>query len=241
MDTRENHDRRRAGASSLVVLDVLLLLMILATAVHTIVVSRMRVLGPVTKFQQDFWQRRANELCSGQVPLIPELPPNADSLQQMAFLDQLSPVSQKIWDRYQECLEPVTVVIDEELLHFKVDRYDQFESDPEPAFAKIRAYVDQNLKTHSQVYILGHTDDTFTDEYNYLLSYRRALYVAMVIQRHLAASKLQQGRNYALYPSGMGKAQPLARQANEGIEAWRTRCRRIELSFRSARSGQPRR
>jgi len=172
MNTRGDQNRRRLGPSMLVVLDVLLLLMILATAIHTIVVSRMRTLGPATKFQNEFWQQRTNELCvdRDQLGPAPSLSAGADPLEQLTFLGQLTPYSQKVWELYQSCQEPITREITEDLLHFKVDKFNEFEADTNvtAALRTIRAYVDESLATRrNQIYILGHTDDTADDKYNY--------------------------------------------------------------------------
>ena len=242
MNISESQNRRRSAPSMLIVLDVLLLLMILATAVHTIIVSRMRVLGPATQAQSEFWQQRANELCVGrkQIPAAPTLRLNADPLEQLAFLAELMPYSQKVWELYQGCQEPITREITEDLLHFKVNRFNEFEADTDvqAAFKTIRTYVDESLLTRrNQIYVMGHTDDTADDKYNYDLSYQRALYIAEGIQKYLAASGKQAGRDYAIYPVGMGKSQLKEQQSREPQDKWRTRCRRIELSFRSLRGG----
>jgi outer membrane protein OmpA-like peptidoglycan-associated protein len=96
--------------------------------------------------------------------------------------------------------------------------------------------VDQYINTHTQVYILGHTDDVVKPEnetYNNELSYRRALEVSQVVERHLASLGKHRGTDYQLFTIGMGKAQLLTRDAKEDLDHWRTNCRRIELQFRS--------
>jgi outer membrane protein OmpA-like peptidoglycan-associated protein len=241
MNIRGNHDRRRAGPSTLVALDVLLLMMILVLALHTIMVSRLSVVGPVAKYQREFWRERANELCvePNQTPSMPELAADADPLRKLAFLKQLTSYSQTVWRLYEECGER-KLVITEELLRFKVDKHNQFEAKPNPeeAFTKIRNYADKNIQSHNQIYIMGHTDDTDEPDYNYQLSYRRALEIAMVIQRHLSNAGKEPGKDYALYPVGLGESQLLARKADDNLTVWRAKCRRIELVFRNLRGGQ---
>lgn len=229
--------RRRAGRSFLVVLDVLLLLMVLGAAAQTQAARTLQSLGPVARDMHAFWDQRMSELCGGE-RAAPTLPPLGTSpAAHLALLARLTPIAAEVWRLHESCQEPRTIVISEDLLHFRVNRHDEFEADPRPAFDRIAECVDQNVGGRSQIYIFGHTDDTYTTEYNDLLSYRRALEIAAVVRRHLDSRGLDPGAGYALYPVGMGESQLLPRNPGENLASWRTRCRRIELSFRSPRRG----
>ncbi len=234
-------ERRGVGAYIIVTIDVLALVVVLGAVLYTLSASALRVLRPAAEEQRIFWGRLATQLCvpPSQVPALPPLAADAGVIGQLAFLSEMRNVSATIWRIYEGCQEPRTVVINEDLLHFKVDEYQVFEAPPGPAFRKICAYVDANLDSHNQIYVSGHTDDTYTEDYNFELSYKRALTVAKVIRDHLAARNLQPGRDYDLYPLGMGESQLLSARAGENKTAWRTRCRRIELSFRSSRGARP--
>jgi len=236
MRTRQSSDRRRRGFSMLILVDIGLLLAVLVVAAHTFIASRLQTLGPAARYQQTFWQARADELCEREgVPRLPPLPADGDATDQLAFLDGLTGVSNRIWQMHQNCEEPRSIVLPEDLLHFRVDKYDEYETSPEPAFATIRNAVNEHLKARNQIYVLGHTDDTATDQHNYELSYKRALEVARVIERHLTGTlRLKARQDFALYPVGLGESQLLGLANREEVGRWRTRCRRIEISFRAA-------
>jgi len=239
MLTGSRRGERWRCPSAVVLIDVLLLLLMLGAAIHTQTSGHLRVVIPVMRDQVAFWRQRAADLCTDPGPL-PALPPAeaTDPSRQLALLSQLPSFSSTVWRTYVGCQEPRTVVIDEELLHFKVDSYDSFETDPEPGYEKIRGYVDLHVRARNRVYVIGHCDDTYTDEYNYLLSYRRALQVAGVIRAHLLAEGRRPGSDFVLLPIGMGKSQLLERRPGEALEAWRTRCRRVEISFRTGRTAR---
>lgn len=195
------------------------------------------VLRGIADSERDFWSRRAAELCDGSPPVAPNLEEMSDPVGLALTLFELIDFRDAVWLRYQRCREPRTVVIDEELLHFRVDRADQFESDPRPAFRTIMRHVDENIVSHPRIYVIGHTDERASERYNDYLSFRRALHVADEIRKHLRARQLIEGRDYAVYPVGRGELQPVERVPGETTAQFWRRCRRIELSFRSAISG----
>ena len=229
--------RRRAGPSMIVVADLSLMIFALGSLMYRYTASGMSYVPEIAADQRTFWEQRASELCAPPGPALQHQPlsEDADEVTQLAYLREMIPRNHQVWDLYKSCQEPRMVTIDEDLLHFKVDKYDAFESNPEAGFKKIRDYVDQNVDTHNLIYVVGHTDDTFTDEYNYLLSYRRALRVVEEIQHHLANRGRHSGAHYTVSPVGMGESQLVEKQPGESTEAWRRRCRRIEIYFRSSR------
>lgn len=181
---------------------------------------------------RSFWEMRERELCVQERPVPPDPPDSADPSQLMIYLDQLTAFGERVWELYLLCQEK-TVVIGEDLLHFKVDRDDKFESDPTRGFRIINSYLDANVRTHPNVYIVGHTDETAGDEYNEKLSYRRASFVATKTRQYLRGIGLKEGRDFVLYPVGMGEKQPVKPVAGESRADFLRRCRRIEIQFRS--------
>ena len=227
--------RRGAVAYMILAGDVLALVFVLGVVLQALTARAIGALAPVTAEQQSHWQELADAPCvaAQSPPRVPALQSGSWGL--ISTLVGIGRVAPRIWSLYTDCQEPITLIITEDLLHFKVNMYDQFESPEEPAYAKIRNYVDQNLAVRSDIYISGHTDDTFTDEYNFELSYKRALHVMAVIRSHLDSKNLTPGSSYRIFPLGMGKSQLLEKKRDESMDAWRRRCRRIELSFRSRR------
>jgi outer membrane protein OmpA-like peptidoglycan-associated protein len=223
-----------------IVLDVLLLFLILAIAIHAIVVKRLSDVAPAVQSQVSFWQKRSSELCGdpNQRPALMMPSDSSDPLDQLKLLAVINDFSATVWKKYESCQEPISVNIPENLLHFKVDKFNEYVGDSEPGFAKIEENVDKYIDSHTQIYIVGHTDDTGSDEHNYELSYQRALQISVFIQEHLRGK--ERGKDYEIYPVGMGRARLLPQDANETQVDWRTRCRRIELQFRSlSRADQP--
>jgi outer membrane protein OmpA-like peptidoglycan-associated protein len=193
-----------------------------------------RALREVADSEQDFWSRRGNELCDGVPPMAPNLGERPNRAELAVNLIELTDYRDRIWQRYEGCREPRTVVIDEELLHFQVDKADEFESDPRPALRTIMWLVDENIASHPRIYVLGHTDERASERYNDHLSFRRALFVSDQIRKHLRSRQLAEGRDYTVYPVGRGEFQPVERLRRETDQEFWRRCRRIELSFRSA-------
>jgi outer membrane protein OmpA-like peptidoglycan-associated protein len=232
--------RRGTGAYLILALDLVLLVIVLGVVMQTLTSRAIGKLAPVIQDQQRHWSELAMEPCvaNQSPPAVPALAPGASAWDHIEVLLELRRIGPQIWSLYKGCREPRTEVINEELLHFRVNKFDEFETDPEPAYAKIRDFVDQNLAVRNQIYITGFTDDTFTDQYNFELSYRRALHVMNIIRQHLDAKGLTPGTSYRIYPLGMGRSQLLSRNHGENIDSWRRRCRRIELSFRSSGSVQ---
>ena len=183
----ERQNRRRAGTSPVIVLDVLLLFLILAIAIHAIVMKRLGGLKPTVQSQIAFWQERSSELCgdSSQRPTLPVLSDSSDPLEQLKSLAAVNDFSATVWEKYESCQEPISVNIPENLLHFKVNKFDEYVGDSEPGFTKIQENVDKHIESHTQIYVVGHTDDTGTEKLNYDLSYQRALHIAAFIQKHL--------------------------------------------------------
>ncbi len=98
------------------------------------------------------------------------------------------------------------------------------------AIKKIKSWVDSHTNSRN-IFIRGHADETGDDNYNYILSYRRALFVANIIKEHLNAKNLKQGVDYHLNIEGLGESRPVAKKAGENQNEWWARCRRIELAF----------
>jgi outer membrane protein OmpA-like peptidoglycan-associated protein len=182
----------------------------------------------------EFWSERAGELCDGPPSAAPSFGAHPDRVDFALFLAELATYRNRVWRRYASCREPRTVVIDEELLHFRVDEADEFESDPRPALKTIMRLVDENLASHPRIYVLGHTDERASKRYNDHLSFRRALFVADQVRKHLVSRGLTEGWDYAIYPVGRGELHPVERLRGETTHDFWKRCRRIELSFRSA-------
>jgi hypothetical protein len=81
-------------------------------------------------------------------PSVPALPPGASAWEHIENLIELWRVEPQIWSLYVGCKEPRTEVISEDLLHFKVNKFDEFETPPEPAYSKICGYaLGGHLKT----------------------------------------------------------------------------------------------
>ena len=227
----------------LLALDFLVLLLVVGLVAFMQSAKSLQVASQFADSQHRFMTARAAGLCAdmGPIPEVPRLPASDDPVQRLLFLQDLIPVQERIWKRNQECQEPRTVVITEDLLHFQYNRHDRFEGDWQRGLNTVVSIVDQSIRERKMIYVIGHTDKRGGDVFNYELSYRRALYIAMEIRRHLESRGLHQGTDYQLYPFGMGKSQPAERLSGEGDETWWTKCRRIELSFRGERNpgGQP--
>lgn len=230
-------ERRGRIAYVILAADVVVLVVVLGLVLQAITTHAIATLGPVAVEQQRHWGELAADPCvaAQSPPVVPKIQPGVGAWGYIANLVAINRIAPGIWTLYTDCQEPITEVITEDLLHFKVNMYDKFESPPEPAYAKICSYVDKNLPVRSDIYIVGHTDDTFTDEYNFELSYKRALHVMAIVRSHLDTKGLNPGVAYRIFPLGMGKSQLLKRNAGESLDDWRRRCRRIELSFRSRR------
>jgi outer membrane protein OmpA-like peptidoglycan-associated protein len=229
-----DRSRRRAGLSPLVVVDVILLLLVFGVVLLTQTAASLSAVEPAVNFQRRFWDSRAKELCAGSPP-APALPaaPAGDPISQLGVLARIAPLIEATWTSYANCLEPATVTISEDLLHFKFNRFDEFEDPPDAAYRLILDQVQRNLTTHSEVYIFGHTDVQGPEANNNRLSYQRARHVADVIEQDLVKRGLGRQRGYNLYPVGRGISAVLPRLAGEDDEDWYKRCRRIEISFRS--------
>jgi outer membrane protein OmpA-like peptidoglycan-associated protein len=230
-------DRRGAGSFLILGVDFILLLLVLGVVLHTLTTIVMSKLAKGYEIEQKHWSEIAADPCVATLspPVVPALRKDADPEEVVQNLIKLQQAEPTLWKLYQGCQEPQTLVISEDLLHFKVNKFDDFESPPQPAYEKICSYVTDNLKQmRTQVYVRGFTDDTFTDEYNFELSYRRALHVMGVIQQScLSSSRVSPGTKLRIFPIGMGRSELLQQQPGEDAETWRRRCRRIELSFRA--------
>lgn len=234
MSVLRTRDRRRAP-SKLFLLDFALLGAIFWAAYHTYVSIGLGQVYAVSTEHDRFWADRVadmqQERCeeADKMHALPAL--HDDAVKTLVNLRALAPRRDELWRAYTDCQEPKTFLVDEELLHFKVDKDAEFEGDPERGFQAIRRYVDEQVASRRAIFVLGHTDDSFTDQYNNELSYRRARTVAGLIEAHLAIKGLRPGKDFAIYPIGMGETQLLPREGRDE-EAWRKACRRIELSFR---------
>ncbi|MGA1867470.1 MAG: OmpA family protein [bacterium] len=188
-----------------------------------------------TDQQTDFWQRRIEKLC--------EKPQRELRLNEIRFDDspngyieafiELGNYYCLVLDLYDKCTEERVEVIDENLLRFKFDRYDEFDMDPQDlkcAKEKIKQLVDR-YGSYRKIQIRGHCDQRGGDEYNYLLSFRRALYVGNVIKIHLKKQGLIEGKDYFISLIGFGKSRLLPKAEGEEEEHYYSRCRRIELAF----------
>jgi outer membrane protein OmpA-like peptidoglycan-associated protein len=215
-------------------LDLAILVGVAALAQHMQAVRPLRRVRPEAEKQMRYWQERVASLCTdrGPLPTIPVPPAGPAPEAWFGFINQLDEAGSAIWQRAGECAEPRSIVIPESVLHFKVDRFDEFEGDSERGFRAIFDFVDQHRPTRQLVAVTGHCDETYTDEHNYLLSFRRALYVAGRIKTHLDGQGLRGGADYALLPVGMGRSQLLPREPGEAETEWWGRCRRIEITMR---------
>jgi hypothetical protein len=235
MSVLRRGDRRRAP-STLVLLDLALLGVMFWAAYHTYVAFGLARVDAVALSQDAFWSARVAEMldarCREATDLTASKVRGADQVQRLVDLHGLLREREMLWRVYAKCQEPKTFVVPEDLLHFRVNMDAAFEGNPEPGFQAIRRYVDENVESRRAIFILGHTDDTFTDRYNNELSYRRARTIAGVIEDHLAAKGLKAGKDFAIYPIGMGKTQLLPPNPAD-VDGWRKACRRIELSFRA--------
>ena len=234
MDLRSQ--RRGAGSFLILGIDFILLLLVLGVVLHTLTTIVMSKLAKGYEIEQKHWSEIAADPCVATLspPAVPALSKGADPEEVVQNLIKLQLAEPTLWKLYQGCQEPQTFVISEDLLHFKVNKFDDFEAPPQPAYDKICSYVKDNLlRMRNQVYIRGFTDDTFTDEYNFELSYRRALHVMGVIRGCLDSNGLSPGAKLRIFPIGMGRSELLQQRQGEDIDDWRRRCRRIELSFRA--------
>lgn len=244
MDVNERRSRRRAKASTLVIVDLVLLLLILGAAVHTAFFKSVRGLDEALQGQRSFLQGRADKLCGEVVPSAPYVPALPE--EQLTFLPRLTQFADHVWREYDKCQQPIEKPIPESLLHFKTNQpaADTTDTDDEDAiyepdtntgkaYRTIYGYVDENIGQRNQIYVLGHTDERGDEPLNYGLSYRRALKITNIIRRHLAAAGKVEGRDYTIYPVGMGEAKPVGRQPGQDTLGWYKDCRRIELIFRS--------
>jgi outer membrane protein OmpA-like peptidoglycan-associated protein len=230
------HRGGRRPPSKIFMLDLALLGLIFWAGYHTYVSLGLGRVRAISNEQQQFWDDRVGDMrrqeCIKNAAFgVSLLLPDGDPVRQLVHLAGSDSQRQALWQAYEGCLEPKTFVVPEDLLHFKVDRFNDFEGDPRQAFAMIRRYVDENITSRRAIFILGHTDDTFTVDYNAELSYRRARTSAALVEEHLTAKGLQSGRDFALYPIGMGETQLLPR-GDLDLDSWRKASRRMELSFR---------
>jgi outer membrane protein OmpA-like peptidoglycan-associated protein len=223
------------GAYLFLVIDVLFLVIVLGVVLQTLTTRALGALRPPAIWAHNHWTELAAYPCvaAQHPPAIPVLAEGASVQEAIATLVSLGKVESKIWKLYSDCQEPRTEVISEDLLHFRFNAYDQFEAPPEPAYAKINGYVDQNLALRNQIYVTGHTDDIGGEDYNFALSHKRAVQIMRVIKAHLEELKKKEGEDYIIYPLGMGYSQKLKQDDGESGDDWRRRCRRIEISFRS--------
>jgi outer membrane protein OmpA-like peptidoglycan-associated protein len=193
-----------------------------------------------------FWQHRSQELC-GTRPPLPALAHAREVLGEEQDLERVATYRDAVWEEYADCLEERVVEIPESLLRFTFNRWDAFDMEPwrlAEAKERIRGFVDEH-KDRRRIIIRGHCDKFGDDDTNYVISFRRALYVAQIVRDHLATQmlpdgrKLRLGHDYFVIPIGMGRTVPVERRPgeDENDPGWRGRCRRIELAFQRIRPG----
>lgn len=236
---------RLTGFSRIVIFDGLFFLLLVAVTLLSSHARALSMLRPIAMAESGFWRERFGELCeSDGVPVPPDLSRDAEEGAQIMVLRRLwgtavfpraAGLADSLWAAHLRCVGPVVVVINEDLLRFAFNEFDRFVpgTNPEGGFERICGYVDENIRIRNEVYVLGHTDDVGDEEYNYILSYRRAMRVSSEIRSHLGRRGLVQGRDYLLYSVGMGESRLLPRDRGSSIDDWQSRCRRIELSFRA--------
>jgi outer membrane protein OmpA-like peptidoglycan-associated protein len=219
----------------LLVVDVLILVIVLGVVLQTLTTRAIAALRPAAVWEHNHWEELAAFPCVAEQkpPAVPGLAAGADAPEAIAALVKLGGVGARIWKLYSDCQEPRTEVINEDLLHFQFNKHDEFEAPPEPAYAKINAYVDQHIALRNYIYVTGHTDDIGGEDYNFALSHRRAVHIMHIIKSHLDSMGKKEGVDYVIFPLGMGFSQTLKRGDGQSEEDWRRQCRRIELSFRS--------
>jgi len=187
-----------------------------------------------------FWNDLKQGLCdSRMIPAVPDTPADSANPTDWAlFVRNLKRWEMKVWEQYLKCQEPVPFIIGEDLLHFKIDKWDLFENNLDTALRIIYENVDKILKSHSQIYVFGHTDPSGGDKHNEDLSFHRAQFVAEKIRQHLVEKNLHESVDFALYPVGMGRYKKPDKEPDklptESIDDYYKRLRRIEISFRSA-------
>ncbi|WP_295439220.1 hypothetical protein [uncultured Thiodictyon sp.] len=206
-------------------------------------VKGLMLRGEVTRVVR-FWQERAKELCPLQeeVPTPPTLPATAGLGDLLLFGQAAQRYGLEVWALHDKCVESKKVVIGEDLLRFQYDRSDAFnmtEAAVEQAKQRIRELVD-NARTEGgfrQIFVEGHCDPKGGEDYNYQLSFMRALYVAGIIREHLKARQLNEGpgKDFELHVLGYSFQRPLARTDGEAEADWHSRLRRIEIGFRRSR------
>ena len=241
---REGRERRQR-LPFVPIIDLILIVLVLGSAKATAQVWHRseleRAIDLELESQTVFWSERACELC---VPRdeIPALPRTDSGLDAISRLSHAREFRDSVWASYRECVDERVEVIPEELLRFAFDRSDAFDMTPadvEVAKDRIRSLVDGN-RSRRRIYVRGHTDRKGTDEYNFVLSARRAWYVGQVVLEHLVAQGLVAGRDFELIPEGLGKTRQVERRDGETDEQFDSRCRRIELAFQIVRPGSGR-
>nr|VFJ60427.1 MAG: OmpA family protein [Candidatus Kentron sp. DK] len=190
--------------------------------------------------QLAFWDAQKANLCKldRELPASPQFPINASLGEYLAAGRELATYRNRIWKLHALCIESKKEVIGEDLLKFKYDRYNAFDMTSEAVMVakdRIRRLVDKHHEFRN-IYVEGHCDPQGGDEYNYRLSFMRALYVSGIIRRHLDAQGLEEGGDYFLHIIGYSKRRPLPRKPGEPEAAWYSRLRRIELGFQRIHS-----
>lgn len=234
------------AVSPILVADLVLMFVIMLMSVLAFYNNGFQIWGAqlakTAQVQEVFWSEIAGDLCREPNAELPPPRPAEALPSQVAWIQDLAEYRNSIWPVYEDCQEPRTVVIDESLLNFSFDKFDSFESVPDPdvGMQKIFKIVDESIRTHSMIYVTGHTDRLGDTSHNYELSRDRAAYIGMRIRQYLTVNDKVEGRDFALYTSGMGAAQLLDRRLDpdEKSKDWDQRCRRIELSFKAQRAQQ---
>lgn len=188
--------------------------------------------------EQDFWIRRASELCKldEPVPAAPQLDNKPSLVEHLSFAGKLATYRGRIWQLHDRCVESKKKILDENLLRFRYDKYDEFDMPPERVAAarqQIRDWVDQH-RDFRHIHVEGHCDPLGSSDYNYRLSFMRAFHVAEIIRQYLDTKALVEGRDYFLHVSGYSWRRQLDRHRGESEAAWHSRLRRIEIGFQRA-------
>jgi peptidoglycan-associated lipoprotein len=122
------------------------------------------------------------------------------------------------------CLAAIEAVVSDvaRMIHFDTDKFDIRPGDA--AILDAKAAV---LRTHGdlRLRLVGHADERYTEEYNFVLGTRRA----EAAKDYLVRRGIDAGR---LTTASMGETQPLDPRSNE--EAW-ARNRRVEFEITGGR------
>lgn len=185
--------------------------------------------------QKGIWDERVGKLCEP-----PDMTFNLDQIKYnetpngyIEALVNLGEYTRHIFEINDSCMVEKIETIDENLLKFSFNHWNKFDMKIEElneSIEKIKELVDKHEDLRN-IYVRGHCDPEGDDDYNLVLSYRRAMYVGNIIKQHLESRNLAENRDFFITLSGFGERRLLKKEPNEEYDDWRSRCRRIELAF----------